>query len=195
MKKILILFSCLMLLTKVYSQQHQIEVGAGVLSSNATVDILSNIGKNLAGSAFTGSTLTNSQYYGEFRASYSYLPLNWLATGATASFSRSMHDHIQYGEYTGKQEIDYFTIAAEATFYYMNREHVRLYGLIGVGGTFVQQTDRDANSSYLEVRNYNYLNFQLSPIGIEAGAQQFGGFMELGFGYRGIISLGAYFRL
>ncbi|HLV41788.1 MAG TPA: hypothetical protein VKY37_05890 [Brumimicrobium sp.] len=194
MRQLILLLFTIGILNFSYGQNHQISAGAGVLSSNSVFNALSSIGKNIAGSAFNGSTLSNSKYLGDFRVTYAYSPLNWLAVGATFSYAQSSHDHIKNNVVIGHQSIDYYTIAGEAKFYYIKKEHVRLYGLLGAGATFANQEDRMTSNNQAENREFKFLNLHLSPIGVEAGAENFGGFFELGFGYRGFASIGAFLR-
>lgn len=195
MKRFILLLGSVGIISFSYGQNHQVSVGAGLLSSNAALNIVSSLGKNIVGGMFNGSTLTNSKQYGEFRVSYAYAPLNWLSTGATFSYSKATHDHFKNNTTIGYQTIDFYTVGAEATFYYMKKSNVSLYGLVGAGATLMKQEDKVANSNQKEQRDLQYFNFQISPIGIEVGAEHIGGFFELGFGYRGLASIGVFFRL
>lgn len=195
MKRLVLLISAVGLLNFSYGQNHQISAGAGLLSTNAAFSILSKIGQNLSGSVFNGTTTTNGKFFGEFRGTYAYSPLKWLAIGTTFSYANASHDHVKNKVIVGHQTVNYYTFGAETSFYYMRKDHVRLYGLLGAGVTMMNQEDRMKSTNYTENRNYNYFNFQISPIGIEAGAENFGGFFELGFGYRGLLSIGAFVRL
>src|SRR5690554_775625 len=91
MKRLVLLISAVGLLNFSYGQNHQISAGAGLLSTNAAFSILSKIGQNLSGSVFNGTTTTNGKFFGEFRGTYAYSPLKWLAIGTTFSYANASH--------------------------------------------------------------------------------------------------------
>src|SRR5690554_7659554 len=91
MKRLVLLISAVGLLNFSYGQNHQISAGAGLLSTNAAFSILSKIGQNLSGSVFNGTTTTNGKFFGEFRGTYAYSPLKWLAIGTTFSYRSEEH--------------------------------------------------------------------------------------------------------
>jgi hypothetical protein len=83
------------------------------------------------------------------------------------------------------------TFAAEGAYSYFSRGNVRLYGLLGAGFTNLDSTYRGEGGDDSDA--VNYFNFHVSPIGIAFG-KQFGGTAEVGIGYRGIVSLGLYYK-
>lgn len=83
--------------------------------------------------------------------------------------------------------------------------NIRPYGYIGIGYTFMNELDgylldyyeqhyyngvNSLGNSPQVAYNRNYLNFQICPIGISFG-HRLRGFFELGFGYKGILNMGA----
>src|SRR5690554_7003149 len=111
MKRLVLLISAVGLLNFSYGQNHQISAGAGLLSTNAAFSILSKIGQNLSGSVFNGTTTTNGKFFGEFRGTYAYSPLKWLAIGTTFSYAdrkstrlNSSHVRISYAVFCLKKK-------------------------------------------------------------------------------------------
>src|SRR5690554_1632181 len=179
-----------------FGQKHQISPGFGVLTTNSFLDIISNVGKNTVGGVIDGSKLKNKRYVGDFRISYAYDISNSFSMGMTLSYLKASGDYYKSGEFVGDQRINYYSVGAEATFYYMKRDHIKLYGLLGGGATMMNKEDRpkDPNEEASQ-RNHAYFNLQISPFGIAAGGKKIGAFAEFGFGYRGMFSTGMYFRL
>lgn len=87
------------------------------------------------------------------------------------------------------------TIATEIVVAYLNKPNFRLYGLAGGGYTFnkYENTVISGGSENEQVRG-SHVNFQLTPLGAAFG-KQFGGFLELGLGYKGLLNIGLFARL
>jgi opacity protein-like surface antigen len=88
---------------------------------------------------------------------------------------------------------DYYTLAAEAEFRWLTREHVTLYSMVGLGAAH-QRTVRTTDTGEGDTLGETILTTHISQIGVKAGGHRFGGYLELGFGYKGIVNLGAYVR-
>jgi len=107
------------------------------------------------------------------------------------------------------------TFSPEITSYYIRNKHSQLYGTIGIGITFQNERDVYEPSYYANQNNsnsYGYIstlptnetalannkvrfNGYYSPLGysfIMGGHIQ--GFMELGFGYKGLFNLGLSYK-
>jgi hypothetical protein len=95
---------------------------------------------------------------------------------------------------------------------YINRKWVKFYGLVGVGADLLlikyvpynnapfvegQPNSQGGNYTYNNIYGNSttafipFFNFQISPLCLKVG-RQIGGFLELGYGYRGLISGGLY---
>ena len=193
MKKIL--FAVLLLMGTsyhVHAQKHQVSAGVGAPSTNHIADVFFTVTKdlisNLAGS---DTNLENQRSLGEFRLGYAYYPLERLSVGATASILHTSSDAVRNGVTAGEYTSRYLTFAAEGAYSYFSRGNVRLYGLLGAGFTNLDSTYRGEGKDDSDA--INYFNFHVSPIGIAFG-KQFGGMAEVGIGYRGIVSLGLYYK-
>lgn len=193
-----ILFTVLFTAASILSakaQEHQFSVGVGGLSTNSFADILINVAKSVVGDMVgSDAKLENQRAVGEFRVGYAYYPIERVSVGATASFLQTTSDAVSEGSVTGDYSSTYLTFAAEGTYTYLTRNNIRLYGLLGAGLTNLNSKYTTGGESQRESDPTNYFNFHVSPIGITFG-KQFGGTAEVGFGYRGIISLGLYYRL
>ena len=175
------------------AQQHHFSGGVGVLSTNYIADTFFNVAKNVISDlAGSDTKLENQKSVGELRLSYAYYPIEKLSVGASASFLQTTSDAVSGGVTTGDYSSTYLTFAAEGTYTYLSRRNIRLYGLLGAGISNMNSKYTTGRSS--ESDGTNYFNFHVSPIGVTFG-KQFGGTAEIGFGYRGVFSLGVYYRL
>lgn len=139
-------------------------------------------------------TLSETSSLGEFRLAYAYTPRDRWSYGVVFSFSQIEYDIKSNYTKVGEQTANYYTFAGETTYSYVNKEKIKLYALVGLGAT-VSSTERQTDSeTYLEdSTNETFFNFQITPIGFKYG-NKWGGFAEAGFGYRGIISFGAFYK-
>lgn len=86
---------------------------------------------------------------------------------------------------TEKENVSYFSIMPRADYYWIEKDNFKLYSGLGLGGLFVQTTNRDNGKKY----NYFYPAFQLSALGIEVG-KTVCFFAEAGIGVSGSIQAG-----
>jgi hypothetical protein len=89
----------------------------------------------------------------------------------------------------------FVTIAPEATFCYLDTRHdyirVRLYGSVSMGITVL--TDKTLGYGEADESGLKLWGFQGTPFGMRIG-RQFAGFVELGYGYKGLIHGGIALR-
>lgn len=194
MIKRLVFFCVLLFLgNQSYSQEHQISAGMGVGSTSQIFDGLRSIGSAFSAMFLNSNALVNTKTVGEFRLSYAYAPKKRWTFGGTFSYNHSEFDVIARNGKIGEQVNDYYTLGAESSFYYLQKNRLRLYGLMGAGATFASATQNNFETDTHSRSNGTFFNFQVTPIGVSYG-KQWGGFAELGIGYRGILSFGAYYR-
>ena len=110
-----------------------------------------------------------------------------LEEPGTAQFAR------QGFSFPGGHIFSRLILAAEARKVYFSRNGIRGYGRIGIGGA-----QRNYDFEYESGgRNSNddrsVIVAHISPIGISVG-QRLRGFAEVGYGYRGLVSLGMAIR-
>ena len=74
------------------------------------------------------------------------------------------------------------TITAEFACNYMVKPICQLYGMVGMGATI-------ANIPKSEIKQWIFFNMQLTPIGVRVG-RDVAGFIEFGWGYKGLINAG-----
>ncbi len=194
MKKIALFLSILFFVQLVQGQEHRFSAGVGTLTTNQFDDFFSAVARNIAGGIFNGSSIENGSDLGEFRFSYAFTPGRRLAWGATISYNLSKYDIIKNSAKQGAQTSAYYTFAGEGTYYYLQKDWIRLYGLLGAGITMVGSKQKDLGGAVIDSETQSFFNFQVTPVGLSVG-RRLGGFAELGFGYRGVASIGAYYRL
>lgn len=120
---------------------------------------------------------------------YRYHKSNDLTFGAGVAYYKSKSD--VDGSYA-----TFLSVAPEVTWSYINprradgKVHARLYGLASVGFMFVTEHFSSSFRPTGVRSNYTYFAlYQLTPVGLRIGGN-FGGFMELGWGFKGLINVG-----
>lgn len=194
MKKHIIVCAILLFGTQTYSQEHEISAGMGLGSTNQILEGFLSFGSAFSAGFFDTSFLDKTKSLGEFRLEYAYTPKEKWHFGGAFSYNYSEFDAVKNGEKLGEQTNTYYTIAGEASYSFLKKESLRLYALLGAGATFgnVNRTEYTHQEKY---RSQGALfNFQITPIGIRYG-KDWGGFAELGFGYRGVLSFGVFYRV
>lgn len=123
--------------------------------------------------------------------SYKYFVSEKIAVGGTIGynsrakpFNYENWDRRYYG-------IKLMTLAGEGSFYYLKNRNFDLYALGGMGCFIV--TSGNYNNRYSNYDNFG-LTVQLTPIGVRFG-RKFGGFAELGYGYKGLVNMGVSVKL
>lgn len=192
-KKLLIVGAFLWAGLQSHAQEHEISAGMGLGSTTQILDEFLGFGSAFSAVFFNTSYLDKTKNLGEFRLAYAYTPKEKWHFGGAFSYNQSEFEAMKSGEKLGEQTNTYYTLAGEASYSFLKKESLNLYVLMGLGATFgsVKQTkyvDRE------DVRSHGTLfNFQITPIGISYG-KQWGGFAEMGFGYRGLLSFGVFYR-
>lgn len=194
---VFILIVFLFFFSKSNAQEHQISAGMGIGTTTQILDIFAEIGTGFS-SIFFGSTyVANTSNSGEYRISYAYTPKEKWHFGGAFSYRATKSDLFQKKEHyikVGERTNNHYTLAGETAYSFLKNEKLRLYALVGAGTTISTSNRRNIETSAKSSETDAFFNFQVTPIGVSYG-KQFGGFAELGFGYRGLFSFGVYYRM
>lgn len=185
--------SFLCMTASVYAQEkkHELEIGVGIFSFNEIADFMSEM---IISGLPTGMKEVNGVSYGTEFIAYKYRVTDRLGLGGAFTFNYGTTDLVDVNrDKFGEALRNHYTLAAEADFRYLNTPLLKLYGLVGAGGTLYNLTyARDGQPD--EKKSQPYFTFHVTPIGLKVG-NNWGGFCELGFGYRGIVNAGLFVNL
>ncbi|MGN6566725.1 MAG: hypothetical protein ACTHJ0_02170 [Flavipsychrobacter sp.] len=198
MKKVLFIILTLFVAARatVFAQDNEINISANL--GNATM--ISNGGAEdfLTGNEFHSTSI----YLSYFLTLKHHFPNN-MALSLTAGFFsdkgdfsyREESESYRVGPYTRRSYI----ISPEFEVPYYTAHIICLYSIVGLG----------IRSSYADIQDISHPSFsggdhpvphtitpalQYTPIGVRVG-NRFGGFAELGWGYKGIINLGLFYKI
>jgi len=215
MKKV---FLCLVLIGMIFNisaqeaektqtslQRHEVCAGFGLLNDN---QMIAMIGDVLA-TVFTLGYLVEPNEYKAFTpfVGYRYNLAKRFSIGGLLAFDsnsvkvaqdKNENGKLDENEMLNKQIVKrrYITFAVEPKFNYIAKPSFQLYGYFGLGMTVVKfgKVNKFANGEQPEVDNrLPHINAHFTPIGMRFG-KDFGGFVEFGYGYKGIINAGFSYR-
>lgn len=179
-------YSCIIILLLLifgfesYSQHHQIS--GGMAFGSITFDRLHDF-------SFGRKNVREQR---EFRLSYAYVPQERWQYGASVMYGHSKSDMTLRGDVFAHRYVDYYGIAGETSYAYHNREKLKLYALVGAGVSFATEFYRNFDD-FNKIEKHRFFEYHITPIGIRYG-KKWGGFAEIGYGYRGFISIGLFYN-
>ncbi len=170
-------------------KRNELRGGAGLWSSNELINNYSD----LFSTALSGSTysVSNDKSLGNFSLAYRYGLNKRLSVGATLSYSLLKSDVNFEGSKTGTSTNNYLTAAPEVEYKYLYTKNFKMYGFVGAGLTVNRQEVKENGKTSID--NSPFFNFQISPLCIQVG-NNFGLYIESGFGYKGIINAGLFVK-
>lgn len=174
-------------------KKHEFCVSYGLISTERVV----SVADNALTLVFTWGEIEkrNARYTGAIFLTYRYSFNDKVSFGITGGIDNEKGDYVQGHTKVGDYKRATYTTAMELKYTYSDRKVVKIYCLGGLGYTFANQKGSYTYVSGIiegtgnENSNKGHINFQLSPVGLRIG-KRLAGFVELGFGYKGIFNTG-----
>jgi hypothetical protein len=130
--------------------------------------------------------------------SYRFNVLKKMSLGLTCGFEMFSGDIVNtHSVNFGKTKKMYLTTALECKYKYTEKKILSFYGFLGFGYSFLFTKDDfsvDVQGMKFVNSLKSHINGQITPIGIRVG-KTFGGYLELGVGYKGLITAGLSINL
>lgn len=167
--------------------KHDVSMGYGAFTSNQILDIASDVLERVGFPE--GNTTSGEQYYGGFSINYRNSISEYINTGITFSYDKVTKDVLSKELKVGDLNRDFYTIAAEVDWRYFKREIFQIYSLAGIGYTFISDRYMPFRGEEVTKGDSGIVNFHISVLGIRLG-KELAFYSELGFGYKGIFSVG-----
>lgn len=170
--------------------------GYGSTTSNELIDSFSDaLSYPLT---FGSASVSNENYSGAVYLEYRRAVADKLTAGMDLVYERNTKSINFQGESSGTERGDAYTIALVGHYNYVANDSVRLFSGLGIGYTLRETEFTPSDRSDVDLTNFGdddgYFNFQLTGLGVRAG-EVVGFSAELGFGYKGILSVGVSFRI
>jgi hypothetical protein len=127
-----------------------------------------------------------------------YFIYNRLAVGACGGTStiKSIQDDPYNASNINRYTVDNRTAAVELYYIYLFRKYLEVYTFAGVGPGFKSTTIANTTGSISSAvtTSSDGLRAQYTPIAVRVGGR-IGGYVELGYGYKGILNFGLSVKL
>jgi hypothetical protein len=177
----------------VYGQQkkHLLEAGLGIWNTNEMLNTFSDM---IVSSLPNDMEMKDDGSYGSMHLGYKYHSSRIFAVGGFAAYDYAKSKGFLNGNETGRFYKTHYTFALEAELTYLPLGGFNMYALAGIGETFYHLNYKNNSDKRMNDSDTNlYTTFQITPIGVRIGRNA-GAFLELGFGYRGILNAGLFAR-
>lgn len=118
----------------------------------------------------------------------------WISVGLTATMVKQEasvlnKDYNKMGARIGELSRTAWCLAPEVNIIYHAGRLVHIYATAGLGVSMAFEKLTSDLTGKEEKRNTTFTNFQISPFGIKVG-KRLSGYLEAGYGYKGVVNLG-----
>ena len=134
----------------------------------------------------------NENYTGTIILNYQYNLSNRLLLGGIFAFSKATSDAYSGDDKIGTEDDTGITFALESKYRYINKKNFQMYSGAGLGLTWTYCT-LNPTKGQSQKSTYSYFDFQVIAAGLRFG-NAFGGFIEVGIGYKGILNAGISYQ-
>lgn len=169
--------------------RQEVSISYGAIPNSQWINAMSNIIP-----ALFLQTTDNHKHVGAINVEYYYHTSKLVGVGAIASFNHYNEDVLSSKELRYNRTRNYYTLMPAVKFNWLRRDHWGIYNKVALGVSMINMKNEDYNENGVkngqtETENEVHFNYQAS-IGVEAGANHFWGFAELGVGEQGVGVIG-----
>lgn len=191
MKKFLMMVSvAMMTVVNVNAQdglKHEVGVFYGVGSASNVLSVITSSVSAAAGN--------QSSFWGPIGVEYYYHVSPVVGLGAVAAYAGCKAED----EKTHKDDLSetFITIMPSVKFNWLRKKHFGMYSGLSAGIMFISVSPNDnakANDSNAKDETLVSFMFQATALGTEFGGEQFRGFVEAGFGEKGVLCAGLRYK-
>ena len=149
---------------------------------------------NALSSAILGQKLNSeTTSSGNFGLGYRYQITERIRVGGDVAFQQEQtKQSYKNNILIAKRTNNYFMVMPTLSFSYIKTEWLDFYGSAAAGVILDRYTSTEPNKPAVKDNNVDFA-FQVNPAGLRVG-KKLGGFVEAGFGHRGIISAGLNYK-
>lgn len=174
---------------------HDLMISYGLPST----DLFLNISSSMLDDRFPDKRYIRDNYSGSGIISLTYRKVSkseMFFWGGSASYNQTKGDLYNVGSLEGEIKRNFLTVAIEGQYRYQNLKKVQLYSGVGIGYSIGNETLTASVGSGKQSSSgsINRFAWQINVIGMRLG-NNIGGFIELGYGYKGIINAGLSIQL
>lgn len=172
--------------------KHEWAISYGMMSNSQWIDLFAEVAI-----MENGTTFSNEDFVGAYSIEYLHRFSNWLSAGCGFTFGQSRMDFTSQADVAreGVMTNRYYSLMPTVKFDWLRTGHFGMYSKLAVGYTFrTIGIDYDDASREDVTDKTSHLNWQISPLGVEAGGTKLRGFIEAGIGEQGAAILGIRYK-
>jgi len=174
---------------------HDIMVSYGLPAT----DMFQNINSPMLDEMFPDMRYIRDNYGGSgiISITYRHISKNELMFwGISVGYNQTVGDIYNVGQLEGELKRSFIRVAIEGQYRYQNMKKIQLYSGLGIGYTFGNETLSPPTESgkTSSSGSINQLAWQVNVIGARVG-NSIAGFIEFGYGYKGIVNAGLSIQL
>lgn len=169
-----------------------LNIGYGGASHNAIIE--TSVSTLFPAVTVGTASLDNQKSSGVFSADYSYFVKDNWSVGASLNYEQISNNTVVLNTTTGKQKNTYYTLGITTNYHYVNKGIFNLYSGVGLAYVYNEEKYNATSSETSDTKKSNSeLGFQINALGLRVG-KKFGGYVELGYGYKGIVNVGISYK-
>ncbi len=169
---------------------HDISIGYGIFIP----DQFKNVESSMLDERYPDKRYVRDEYSstGAIFITYRHVLKNEVMLfGVTAGISSSASKIYNVGQFEGDLTRQFITVAVEWEYRYVNQGLIQVYSGLGLGYTY--GTEKLSPPSELgtpeATGDISSIAYQLNAVGVRLG-KKYAGFVEFGYGYKGIVNIG-----
>ena len=190
MKKLVTLILCIIAVFPVFAKNDKDSDEISIVYGQATVPQFAYVMGEVFGAMFSlgHASFENPHMFGAAGLEYVHYVNDWFGFGGAVMCDYMSATTVSVDKDGNKTPNGQFKLGCLSTmplvkFAWLNRERVGLYSKVAVGAGYFFANGGDAKDNFS-------VAFQLTPVGVDFGGEQFRGFVEAGIGMQGIVSGG-----
>ncbi len=174
---------------------HDIMVSYGLPAT----DMFQDISSKMLDDKFPDKRYIRDNYRGSgiISLTYRHVSKNELMLwGINLDYNQTVGDIYNVGQLEGELKRRFITIAIEGQYRYQNLNKIQLYSGLGIGYSFGNETlvPPVESGTTSGSGSINRIAWQINAIGVRIGSS-IAGFIEFGYGYKGIVNTGLSIQL
>ena len=167
--------------------KHEVGVFYGVGSASNVLSVIT--------SSISAAAGNQSSFWGPIGVEYYYHVSPVVGLGAVAAYAGCKAED----EKTHKDDLSetFITIMPSVKFNWLSKKHFGMYSGLSAGIMFISVSPNDnakANDSNAKDETLVSFMFQATALGAEFGGEHFRGFVEAGFGEKGVLCAGLRYK-
>lgn len=184
---LLFLFSFSVLRAQEKERHHDISLGYGIVNTDEVIGVTTSVFTTIL--TLAHANRTNMNWSGLYNLGYKYRFGKMFPVGIAIGYEQMSDDLTDHDQVIlAREKGQFITVMLRGSIRYVNKRVFQMYSGLSVGYTLANFTVTETDGTKSESRA-NHFNGQVNLIGLRVGTMV-GGFLELGFGAKGIVNFG-----